>query len=331
MCNRAFLVACTLAAAVPATRAAQSAIPLDAALTVFAEAATLCAADGGKLWGADLCGPMLLVDPATRTVVASRADAQGTLRDAGGIFTGVLPAEQDVANAGDWGGVRWAALQWPLPPESDERAALLVRESFRRARPSLPLPAARAAETAHLDTLDGRYLLQLEWRALAQALEATSERAARSAAEDALRFRHERHQLYPGAAEAESALELDDGLAEYTGVMLANATPDARTAAAQRALAQHAQDAGFERTFASANGPAYGLLLDRFSPGWQRHLGAAADLGAMLLEALRIDRTADSASQLGRRAARYGADEILKAEIARNARRRSEAKAQPPR
>jgi hypothetical protein len=331
MSSRAFLVACALAAGVPAIRAAEPAIPVDAARAAFSEAATLCAADGGRLWGVDLCGPMLLVDPATRAAVASQADAQGALRDAGGVFAGVLPADQDVAKAAEWGGVRWIPLYWPLPPESGERATLLMRESFRRVRPALALPAPHAADTSHLDTLDGRYLLQLEWRALAKALEAQNERGARSAAEDALRFRHERRQLYPGAADAETALELDAGLAEYTGVILGNATPGARLSAVQRELAQHAEDADFEPAFARASGPAYGLLLDRFAPGWQRRLGADADLGAVLLDVLRIDRTADSASQLGRRAARYGGDELLKAEIARDARRRSDAKAKAPR
>ena len=330
MISRVFLVAGLLAVSSPHIRAAEPAIPIDAARAAFDEAAALCAADGGKLWGASLCGPLLLVDPDTRAVVANQADAQAALRDAGGVFTGVLPAGQPIANATDWAGVRWALLRWPLPEDSAARAALLMQESFRRARPTLPLPASRTADTAHLDTLDGRYLLQLEWRALSKALEAPGERAASSAAEDALRFRHERHQLYPGAAEAESALELEAGLAAYTGVMLGYATAEARRAAALLDLAARAQAPDFERTFASANGPAYGLLLDRFAPGWTRRLGKDADLGAMLLGALRIDRTADSASQLGRRAARYGGDELLKAEIARDARRRSEAKAQQP-
>ena len=328
MSSRAFFLASALAAAIGCARAAEPAIPVDAARAVFSEAATLCAADGGKLWGVSLCGPLLLVDPASRTFVANQNDASGSLRDAGGVFTGALSQEQVVANSSlEWSGLRWARLQWPLPDDPASRAALLMRESFARERPGLPLPAPRGTDNAHLDTLDGRYLLQLEWRALTQALGAATERAARAAAEDALRFRNERRQLYPGAAEAETARELDAGLAEYTGVVLGNPTPEARTQAALDGLARHAQEASFVGTFAQASGPAYGLLLDRFAPGWQRRIASGDDPDALLLTALKIDRVAESASQLGRRAVRYGGDELLKSEIARDARLRAEAKA----
>jgi hypothetical protein len=289
---------------------------------------SLCAADGGQLWGVSLCGPLLLGDPATRTVVASQNDASGSLHDAGGVFTGTLSQEQVVANSPlDWSGVRWAQLRWPLPEDSASRATLLMRGSFERDRQKLRLPAPRMADNAHLDTLDGRYLLQLEWRALAQALGAASDRAARAGVEDALRFRNERRQLYPGAAEAETARELDAGLAEYTGVVLGHATPEARLAAALEGLTRHAQDPSFAGSFAEASGPAYGLLLDRFAAGWRRRLASGDEPDALLLTALKIDRRGESASQLGRRAARYGGDELLKLEIARDARLRAEAKA----
>jgi hypothetical protein len=328
MSSRAFIAASALAALVRAgAAAAAEPIPTDAARAVFAEAAALCSADGGKLWGESLCGPLLLADPATHVLVASQNDASGSLHDAGGVFTGVLPKEQNVANTAlEWGGVRWTQLQWPLPADPAARATLLMHESFHRVQPRLRLPVQREADNAHLDSLDGRYLLQLEWRALAKALEATVDRAARAAAEDALRFRHERRQLYPRAAEAETALELNEGLAQYTGIVLGHPTPEARTAAAVRELAQHEQDPGFTRSFAYASGPAYGLLLDRFVAGWRARLAAGQELGTLLLAALEIDRTADSPAQLGRRAARYGGNELLKAEIARDARRRAAAK-----
>ena len=324
MLGRVLFVACAFARVADA---AEPAIPNDAARAVFAEAAALCAADDGKLWGVTLCGPIMLVDPATHAFAANRNDARGTLAAAGGVFIGSLPADQNVANtAFDWGGVRWTQLQWPLPDDHADRATLLMHESFHRVQPKLPLPAPREADNAHLDTLDGRYLLQLEWRALAQALEAQGERAARAAAEDALRFRDERRQLYPGSGESETALEINEGLAQYTGVMLGNATSEARTAAALRDLVRHVDDPSFVRSFAYANGPAYGLLLDRFAPGWQRRIAPGDELGVLLISALKIGGVADSPAQLGKRAARYGGDALLKAEIAHDARRRGRQK-----
>jgi hypothetical protein len=322
--GRVLFAACAFARVADA---AEPVIPDDAARAVFAEAAALCAADDGKLWGVTLCGPIMLVDPATHAFAANLNDAQGTLADAGGVFTGILPKDQNVANTAlEWAGVRWTQLLWPLPDDPAARATLLMHECFHRVQPKLPLTASREADNAHLDTLDGRYLLQLEWRALAQALAAPGERAARAAIEDALRFRDERRQLYPGAGESEAALELNEGLAQYTGLMLGNTTPEARNAAALRDLVQHVADPSFVRSFAYANGPAYGLLLDRFAAGWQRRIAPGDELGVLLLTALQIGGVADSPSQLGRRAARYGGDALLKAEIARDAKRRDLAK-----
>jgi hypothetical protein len=54
------------------------------------EARTLCDQDAGALWGKSLCGPLLLVNPATRDVFANEADAEHLLRHEGEIFTGKL-------------------------------------------------------------------------------------------------------------------------------------------------------------------------------------------------------------------------------------------------
>jgi len=50
------------------------AIPLAEAKAAFDDAAALCAADHGGLWGVSLCGPMMVVDRDSRFVVANQAD-----------------------------------------------------------------------------------------------------------------------------------------------------------------------------------------------------------------------------------------------------------------
>ncbi len=47
-------------------------IPIETAKTYFAEAQTLCQADHGQRWGVSLCGPIMFVDPKSRSIVASR-------------------------------------------------------------------------------------------------------------------------------------------------------------------------------------------------------------------------------------------------------------------
>jgi len=266
------LLAGTAAMAGFAAQPAHAAIDATAAATVLREAASLCTADGGALWGRSLCGPILLVDPTDGAIVANQADANGALKPSGPVFTGVLPDTEILANSSiPWSGTLWAEMLWPLPEEVAKRHVMLSHEMFHRIQPDLGFSRLDGANT-HLDTLDGRMLLQLEWRALAAALKAPGAAARRRAVSDALAFRHERYRLFPEAAANEGALELNEGVAEYTGVMIGQATPEARTAYALQDLSAFLQAPTFVRTFAYSTGPAYGLLLDEADAGWRRRL-----------------------------------------------------------
>lgn len=197
------------------------------------------------------------------------------------VFVGQLPPDALAANtAVEWSGTRWTQMLWPLPEEEGKRATLIAHEMFHRLQPALPIAAAKGGENPHLDTLEGRYLLQLEWRALATALQADNRTARRDAAADALAFRAERYRRFPDAAQDEAALEINEGLAEYSGVMIGNATPEARLEAALHDLRSHVGDASFVRSFAYATGPAYGMLLDEFAEGWRTQLGRHRPISA---------------------------------------------------
>lgn len=66
----------------------------------------------------------------------------------------------------DWGGTRWTTLAWgTISADPHLRAQLLVHELFHRIQPKIGL-LCPDGHNEHLDTMDGRYLLQLEWRAL---------------------------------------------------------------------------------------------------------------------------------------------------------------------
>jgi hypothetical protein len=78
-------------------------------------------------------------------------------------------------------------------------------------QPQLGLLAPEG-QNPHLDTVEGRYWLQMEWRALAEAVGHTGpERIA--AVRDALAFRLARRRAFPDAAENERRLEITEGLA----------------------------------------------------------------------------------------------------------------------
>jgi hypothetical protein len=261
---------------------------LDAAAgaRVAKEARALCTKDGGKLWGTSLCGPLLLVERSTRKVVANQPDAEGRLSPLSGVYVGTLPPEVGIGNtATQWAGVRWTMLLWPLSEDKEARARLLMHESWHRVQDGLGLPMNMPGN-AHLDTADGRWLLQLEWRALSAALKARGA-ARREAVEDALLFRSRRRALFPQAAAEERALELNEGLAEYTGVVLSAKSPEA---AARQGLERAARQQSFVRSFAYGSGPAYGVLLDALAKGWRKGLTPEVDLGEKLITALGLPK-----------------------------------------
>jgi len=219
--------------------------------------------------------------------VASRADAAGKLRADAGTCVGTLPANQGVANTSiEWGGERWTQIMWPLPAQATPRHILMAHELFHRIQPQLHLPIRPEADNVHLDMVPGRVYMQLEWRALGRALRSDSDVERRKAAIDALLFRAARRQSFPAAAAQEDALEANEGLAEYTGVMAGAPSSVAQRSAALADLAAHVGDDTFVRSFAYATGPAYGLLLDRYAPRWRAHLASGNGLGDMLAAAL---------------------------------------------
>ena len=297
-------------------------IPLAEARRAFEDAEAAAVADGGRLWGRELSGPMIFADRATRAVVANQPDEADRLVEREGLFTGTLPREIGIANtATQWAGVRWTMVAWPLPADRAARTQLLMHESFHRIQPELGHRAENPLN-AHLDAEEGRVWLRLEFRALAQALRASPEARVR-AAEDALLFRAQRRALFPGAAAEEAALERNEGLAEYTGLALCGLPAAGVFERAAARLLGEERSESFSRSFAYATGPAYGLLLDGARPGWREELDARSDLAALLAQALPWAAPEVLVVEALGRADQHGGDAVFAAEE-ELARRRAE-------
>jgi hypothetical protein len=275
----------------------------------FSEVQALCERDGGGLWGTSLCGPMVIADLRTGTVATSQPAPPAPRPPLVGVVNAPL----------EWDGVVWAAYVWDFVVNATPRARneLLLHELFHRVEPQLGLTAAALA-SEHFDTLDGRYWLRLEWRALARALRESGEQR-NAAIREALAFRDARRSVYPAAAETERASEITEGLAQYTAtVAAAPSGPDARASALDQ-LAAAEQQESFVRTFAYASGTAYGLLLDEVSSGWRRAVRASDDLATLLASALAIQPPGDAAAAAA--AGRYGGAELRDAERQREHQR----------
>jgi hypothetical protein len=286
------------------------------ALQYFHEIRALSDADGGKLWGKPLYGPTFFVDRSSRTVVANQAGETGELIKEGDVFAGLLPRNIPIANTSvEWAGLRWTMVIWPPGGDQYERDALLAHELYHRLQPQLGL-IPKELPNVHLDTLEGRYWLQLERRALGSALQAKGNRLRRAAA-DALLFRARRREVFPDAAQAEDSLEMNEGLAEYTGVRLSGLSPEKTRERASKRLLNAARQPSFVRSFAYDTGPGYGLLLDIVVPRWNRSLNQADSLSLILQAALKVKLGSNLSTKAGRRSAAYRGTELRIAEEAR--------------
>ncbi len=282
------------------------------AAACFRDANEICRNDGGRLWGVSLCGPILLVDPATRDAFANQADGENQLQKSGDVFRGKLPPTVNIANTAiEWAGTRWTMVMLPLPADQHRRNALLAHEMWHRIQDQLGFPSSGAANN-HLDTRDGRIWLQLEWRALAAALRSTGDQE-REVIVDAALFRARRHQIFPNAAQEERSMELNEGLAEYTGVRLSGST-DLRQFVVAGDLKDAAGKESFVRSFAYATGPAYGLLLDEADPQWRKSIRGGDDLAEILLRLARLKIPDDVESAANARAEKYSAAQLIAAE-----------------
>jgi hypothetical protein len=214
-----------------------------------------------------------------------------------------------------WGGVAWSAYVWQMiPKDRGERGRLFMHELFHCIQPRLGLTTGGSADTStHLDSLEGRYWMRLEWRALARAL-AASGAVRTSAIADALAFRAARHQHFPGAAAAEHPVEINEGIATYTQYVLGSDSPEDASRAALLTLSASEAGTSFVRTFAYASGAGYGLLLEALSPGWHRKITAASDLGQLLAAAAGVTAVPDAMAA----AARYDGASLRAAEEQRD-------------
>ena len=275
----------------------------------FNEAATLCQRDGGRLWGVSLCGPMVFADARTRTLATNQPRPAGDWPRVLGFTNAPI----------EWGGSRWAAYMWDFTtalPTPRVRGEVMLHELFHRIQPGLWL-ITLSGQNAHLDTVEGRIWLRLEWRALSRALDQSGEGRKR-AVSDAVAFRSARRSQFANAAENERVEEIREGLAQYTGIV---ATADSRADAVASTI-EHLASAERQETFLQQSyvtGTAYGILLDDASADWRRSVRSDSDLGQMLMAALDVTPVANALEA----SARYGGIEIRAAEQAREQRRKA--------
>ena len=236
-------------------------------VSIFDQVEKLCNKDNGKLWGINLYAPVLGVD-SLRNIVSNVSDAPKS-----------YPSDKPVANSTiELDGKRWTTVLWPLSGDEMHQLIVLVHEMFHYHQPELGLWVDKDPNNSHLSNRDARTLLKLEWNALKAAASCDGEQK-KTALKDALSFRAWRRHLYPDFAQEENALEVLEGLAEFTGRRIA--IPDNKEyLQALSDLDYLYESDNLTRSFAYLSGPLYGLILDQSGHSWHKEMNSGSDLGS---------------------------------------------------
>ncbi len=299
---------------------AQKQATLNDSLAVFLDELQLASKQHIGLWNKELYGPMIFVDPKTRKIFANEADTAGVLQADGKGYSGLLPAKINIANTAiNWGGKRWAMVMLPLPKDKQSRINLLAHESFHRIQPALGF-ALSNVENNHLDQKDGRIYLRLELEALRKAIQASTAKEQRQHLANALIFRKQRHALYANSAVTENQLELNEGIAEFTGIMASGRSKAQMATFFSKGMDDFFKNPTFVRSFAYYTIPAYGFLLYGTNKNWNKKITAQTDLTAYLIKAFSINIPNDLKSASAKAAEGYNGETIARAETEREER-----------
>lgn len=139
----------------------------------------------------------------------------------------------------------------------EQRINLLSHEIFHTYQKALGIENQHSVNY-HMDEVKGRALLQIEMKALQQALSGDL-----SSLYDALYVRTYRQSIYPN--NNEDLYELNEGLAEYTGVKLS--VVNMREYVKNRL--NYDISRGYTNAFGYFTGSAYATILDTLYPQWR--------------------------------------------------------------
>ena len=289
--------------------------PVDSSTQLAASYFNEAAAAGRNqhIWNAPIYGHMLFVDPGSRVTYSNTPDRAGIFKPEGSIYKGVLPKEVMLANTAiDWQGEKWSLILWPLPANRDDRVNLMMHESFHRIQEQLGLPE-RSPTADHLGSMYGRIYYLLELQALKAALQKPVDQRAADLT-NALIFRGKRQSLFPNTFDNERILELSEGLAEYTGVMLGR-QKDSILPHLYQQIDSAGERKSLIRSFAYTTGPVYGYLLYEISPGWTQQVDSNASFPLLMSKWYHVQQpqlpAGDALAVLERQ---YDGDAIIRAE-----------------
>jgi hypothetical protein len=238
------------------------------ALYYFDAINKICLEDAGDLWGKDLCGPLMFVDPTTRKITANVQDSEKLLKLKDGVYTGTYPKEKliDII-AFEFGGTLYGTVRLPRTEDEYVIKAYAIHSRvhcMQRMKGIYP----QTFNNRHLSEKNARMWLKLEWRALRSAISSEGEER-NLAIRDALIFRGARHEAYPAYVNDERRFENYEGLPTFSYTLLCTSSRDEQKTRLLDGINFYYGRNTYHSTYGFIHGALYAYLLyDKgFRPG----------------------------------------------------------------
>ncbi len=209
-----------------------------------------------RLWNISLNAPVLIINPSENKMYFTAIENGKVSPFKAEEWNNKVPPANSFF---DYAGKRYVTIIYAALRNApcEQRINLLCHEIFHTYQKSLGIEN-QSSVNRHMDEVQGRTLLQMEMKALQQALSGDS-----GSLRDALYIRTYRQSIYPD--NNEDLYELNEGLAEYTGVKLS--MKDAGEYIKNRL--NYDITKGYTNAFGYFTGSAYAILLDTIYPQWR--------------------------------------------------------------
>ncbi|WP_313138760.1 hypothetical protein [Myroides sp.] len=207
-------------------------------------------------------------------------------------------------------------IMLPLSDNVQNRINLLGHESFHRVQPTLGFKLNNT-DNNHLDQKEGRVYLRLELEALKQAIQANSIKERNQHLTAALSFRKYRQSLYNESYTTENNLELNEGIAEFTGLIVSNRTKKETVDYVSKGIDDFFKNSTYIRSFAYHTIPVYGYLLSQQDKEWNKKINTTTNLTDYFIKVWNIQIPNNLEGTVNQLKSKYNGAFIIEQEVER--------------
>ena len=224
-----------------------------------------------ELWSLNLHSPILLLDSVNDIAYTNFPLLAFQQKQEKKVFVHKLKSYPDFNGPIiQWKDRTWIAVYLPWKAGIKEKLAFLAHESFHIKQVKLGIKGSFLSYP-YLSTSRGKHLMNLELQELVKALDTSDIVERKNHIKKALSIRGYRYKEFPQSEELEKQAELNEGLAEYTGLMYAGYSQDELVkyyGTAIKILAEGNTEAGYPYL----SGSLYAFLNDRSMQKWKNFI-----------------------------------------------------------